>query len=231
MKKLTKVACSIALFLFLAVICTSNPCIAQGQSCPPYNLAINISPSDPTSQDDIQIIVTGEWGNPGYEIVSHTHSISMTGNKILITATIEQKSGHWIQLISGWNFTEDIGILPAGHYVVEADVNGVIQTTEFDVFYDKLVVSEGESFEIPIEEVLHPDYEWRLKYHDPEYVEYCGYDYDPPPFGIAGITTKVFLFTALKEGSTEIHFVNYEIDQDGNPIKEIGSRKYKIVIL
>jgi len=39
----------------------------------------------------------------------------------------------WVQVVSRWEFAEDIGKLPDGFYFVEANINGAVSKAEFKV--------------------------------------------------------------------------------------------------
>ena len=227
MKKLIKAFSLMILSLFLVGLYAPYPCVAHQEESI-YNLEIEILPPNPTCQNDVQIIISGEWGNPGYEIASHTYSI--VDKKITIEATIDQKPGIWAQVITNWEFAQDIGRLAAGSYTVEANVNGVTHTAEFIVVRGGFEVIEGEQFEISFEQVLHPSYEWLLKEYDPEYVKFVSEDFMPPPSQLIGTTIKTFTFEALQKGLTEIVFADCELDQDGNPVAELNVKSYLIVI-
>ena len=94
-----------------------------------------------------------------------------------------------------------------------------------------IVVQVDETFEIEIVEALVPFYDWRLTNYDPEYLEFIGATRRPPEDEILGITIKVFTFKALKPGITEIVFTYYQLDVNGEPIKELESRTDTIRIL
>jgi len=83
---------------------------------------LTIKPLNPTVNDPIEITVSGEWANSGYDITSHSHIIS--GNTIQIKATIVQKPDIvYLQVITPWSFTENIGKIPGGQYKIEATIN------------------------------------------------------------------------------------------------------------
>jgi len=95
----------------------------------------------------------------------------------------------------------------------------------------EITVDEGDIFVIEIEEVLSPFYEWILTHYDPEYLEFLGESYRPPEDGLLGITIKVFEFRALKPGITKIVFTDYELDINGETVKELEFRDYEVRVV
>ena len=67
-------------------------------------------------------------------------------------------------------------------------------------------VEEGEAFEISLSEVINPFAVWKCAKYDPQYIELLGEEYKAPPEGLAGATTHIFKFKALRAGKTDIVF-------------------------
>ena len=93
-----------------------------------------------------------------------------------------------------------------------------------------IVVKQGETFEIAIQQPLHPAYDWLCDNFDEEYVALAGVEYEPPAGGAIGVTNKVFSFEALKAGTTTIEFGYYELDTSGNPLNLLESETYTVKI-
>ena len=94
-----------------------------------------------------------------------------------------------------------------------------------------IVVKQGETFEIAIQQPLHPAYDWLCDNFDEEYVALAGVEYEPPAGGAIGVTNKVFSFEALQVGVTEIQVGYYEFDASSNPVNLIESRTYAVKIV
>jgi len=93
-----------------------------------------------------------------------------------------------------------------------------------------IVVKQGETFEIALQQPLHPAYDWLCDNFDEEYVALAGVEYEPPAGGAIGVTNKVFSFEALKAGTTTIEFGYYELDTSGNPLNLLESETYTVKI-
>ena len=78
---------------------------------------IGIQPPNPTEEDIVQVIVSGEWGN-SCPVVTHEHNLA--GNTIEISAFVNSEPGiGCLDVVTPWSFVEEIGALPAGAYRVE----------------------------------------------------------------------------------------------------------------
>lgn len=119
LRKLSFKIGSVFLVIGLALVCS----IIAGYGDWGTVTEIAIQPLNPTDQDSIQITVSGEWGNPCFEITS-SHSISE--NVISIDVTITQQPGICAQVVTPWSVTESIGIPPAGDYHVETFLNDTL---------------------------------------------------------------------------------------------------------
>jgi hypothetical protein len=224
--------------LWMAVMCM--PCLSTAQvQANPYNVEIEVKPSSPTEQDPIQIVVSGEWGNPGYAL---THACSVDQKILSINATITQKAGVWAQVVSRWEFAEDIGKLPAGFYVVEANINGAVSKAEFQV----LTVQEGgvnavssdrtarlgETLEFSFSQALNPGYGWTIKSFDPNYLKLIKEEFEAPNQEdfLIGATNKVFVFKAIKKGRTQVVFADCALDTKGSCERELGIEAFWVAI-
>jgi hypothetical protein len=79
-----------------------------------------IQPPQPTTVDDVAITVSGEFGNPCFEIFS-SHVVGP--GLIEVNVEIIQLPGICIQVVTSWSVTEEIGELPAGDYHAIATID------------------------------------------------------------------------------------------------------------
>ncbi len=95
------------------------------------DVQISIFPPAPTASDVIQITAFGEWWD---SCVPRYQSHQVVGNTIEIDAVYSPPPGTYcLQLITPWDFTLEIGHLPAGMYTVQVYIPGAVGTTSFIV--------------------------------------------------------------------------------------------------
>ena len=88
----------------------------------PLSPHLAVDPPSPCANDEVTIYVSGEWGN---SCPVPSHYCVVDGNTIEIMATITQPPGRLCApVITPWCFTETLGILTPGDYLVTADVLG-----------------------------------------------------------------------------------------------------------
>lgn len=202
--------------------------------CPPllYQTAA-ILPSQPTDKDDVRVVVFGVWRNRGYDI-AWTHRIE--NRVITIEITTTQKPGTWPDHPTEWQFTENIGKLKPGFYLVEVrwDDGGLWRSYLYVTMAPgERTVTLGETLKFAFPQALNPGYGWTLKAYDPAYLELIQEGFEPPPGEdrlFVGSTAKVFVFQAIKEGQTQVIFSNCELDSDGGCIKELEGQTHEITI-
>lgn len=198
-----------------------------------YSATAEILPTKPTDQDSIQVVVSGEWGNPGFDIA---HTLRIENRVITIEATITQKPGFWAQVVTRWQFTQDIGKLSPGSYLVMVNLNGVHYEEPLFVTTapGERSVRLGDTLKFAFPQAIHPRYGWILKAHDPASLELLQDGFEAPPTTkedtLLGLTAKVFVFQAIKRGQTKIVFSNCELNASGRCLKELEVQTFNVTI-
>lgn len=220
---------------------TTEPKEAEPQCQSSFHSTATILPLQLTDLDDIRVVVEGWWENPGYDI---THSCRIEDRVITIEVKITQKPGSWPQGRVEWQFTQDIGKLAPGSYIVVVNGGENWGTWASTLFVTAAPVGRSVSLGEPLKFAFPQSTQpldsgmydgWALKCYDPAYFELIQEGFEDLPTtemfpGPMGITSKVFVFRAIKRGQTRVVFADCQLDASGRCIQELVARPYNVSI-
>ena len=115
-----------------------------------------ISPSNPTSTDIIDIVLSGWWGD---SCVPNDSSVSVVGNSIYVDVIWDYPPGIvCLAVISDWTLPDEIGLLPPGIYTVYGRVVGYLFPT-YPSTYEPLAnfVVSDKQFVLSTETLVVPE--------------------------------------------------------------------------
>ena len=93
------------------------------------------------------------------------------------------------------------------------------------------LVNVNESFDIELQQPLHPAYEWKCIEHDENYLVLIDEGLKAPPdSSIMGVTIKYFTFDPLQKGETILKFGYGAIDPNGKITDITKEAEYTVKI-
>ncbi|MBN1671126.1 MAG: hypothetical protein JXR37_08850 [Kiritimatiellae bacterium] len=87
-----------------------------------------------------EVVLRSEWGNPGYQVVDQWHSLA--DDVLTLHATVVQRPGLWMQMMTPFAVQYLVPGLPAGVYGVRGVVNGRCDPSDVTVEPVRLIVRD-----------------------------------------------------------------------------------------